>query len=111
MTASRSSDDEALDAFVAQLLETSFTPMTLVDSMTPHAAEGRSSPDAPPAPDVLRNLLRDVLPPLVASHSRHGVETATQVLDAATDSVCRDIYVVPPKPSRGRPRRRARGPH
>ena len=31
--------------------------MTLVNSMMAHAAQGRSSPDAPPIPDVLRNLL------------------------------------------------------
>ena len=111
MTAPRSADTEALDAFVEQLIETSFTLMTLVNGMMSQAAEGRSSPDAPPISDVLRSLLRDVLPPLLTSQSRDGVTAATQLLDAATEIVCRDIYIVPPQASRGRPRRRARGPH
>jgi len=89
MTAPRSADAEALDAFVEQLIETSFTLMTLANAIMTDAAERRSSPDAPPIPDVLRSLL----------------------LDAATKIVCRDIYIVPRRASRGPPRRRARGPH
>lgn len=105
-------DEDAIGAFVAQLLDTSFTLLTIVHEMARFAASGRSAPDAPPIPDVLRDLLCGVLPPLVATHSRAAVEQATAVLDAATDIVCEDIYTVsfdrpPARPAsaRRRPRR------
>lgn len=113
MTAPRSSDHEALDAFVAQLLETSFTLMTMVNEMTAFEASGHSAADAPPVPVVLSNLLRDVLAPLVAGGSRAAVVHATAVLAETTALVCRDIYVVNPDPRPRRPRsatRRSRRP-
>ena len=111
MTAPRSADDEALAAYVVQLLETAFTLMTMGDEMTLFAA-GRSAPDAPPVPVVLAGLLRDVLPPLVANRSRPAVEQATAVLGETTEIMSREIRFVAPE-SRRRPRppaRRARRP-
>ena len=107
-------DEDALGAFVAQLIETSFTLMTIVDEMTRFAASGRSAPDAPPIPDVLRDLLRGVLAPLVATHSQTAVEQARAVLQSTTDIVCEDIYTVPFDGPPARPasaRRSRRGPH
>ena len=108
------SDEDALGAFVAQLIETSFTLMTIVNEMRRFAASGRSAPDAPPIPDVLRDLLRGVLPPLVETYSRAAVEEATAVLGSATDIVCDDIYTVsfdgpPARPASAK--RRRRRPH
>ena len=108
------SDEDAVGAFVAQLIETSFTLMTIVDEMTRFAASGRSAPDAPPVPEVLRDLLRGVLAPLVATHSRAAVEQATAVLGSASDIVCEDIYTVSfdsPPARRASAQRRRRRPH
>ena len=108
------SDEDAVGAFVAELIETSFTLMTIVDEMARFAASGRSAPDAPPIPDVLRDLLRGVLTPLVATHSQTAVEQATAVLESTTDIVCEDIYTVSFDGSPARPasaQRRRRRPH
>jgi hypothetical protein len=96
-------DDDALDAFVDQLLQTSFALMTIVDSMMRYAAAGHSAPDAPPIPAVLSDLLRGVLPGLLTTHSREAVEHATAVLDGALEIVCDEIHFVSPEAS-SRPR-------
>jgi hypothetical protein len=107
-----SSEPDTLDAFVQQLVETSFTLMTIVEAMIRFHERGSSSADAPPIPDVLRDLLASALTPLSKRPGDEALTAATRVLGDATDLMCSDIYIVDP----GRvPRRerhtRQRGAH
>ncbi len=106
------SHPDALDAFVQQLVETSFTLITIVDAMVRFHERGSSSPDALPIPDALRDVLVSAFTPLSKRPGDEGLAAATQVLGDATDLMCSDIYIVDPSP---RPRRtqhaRTRGAH
>jgi hypothetical protein len=90
------SDLDALDAFVQQLVETSFTLMTIVDGMVRFYERGCSSADAPPIPDVLRDVVASALTPLSKRRGDEGLAAATRVLSEATDLICSDIYIVDP---------------
>ena len=106
------SDPDALDAFVQQLVETSFTLISIVEAMVRFHERGSSSADAPPIPDVLRDVLASAFTPL---HKRPGDEeltAATRVLGDATDLMCSDIYIVdPPRMARRERHTRTRGAH
>jgi len=93
MTSSR---PDTLDAFVQQLVETSFTLMTIVEGMVRFHERGCSSADAPPIPDVLRDVLASALTPLSNRAGNEGLTAATRVLGDATDLICSDIYIVDP---------------
>lgn len=106
------SDPDALDAFVQQLVETSFTLITIVEAMVRFHERGCSSADAPPIPDVLRDVLASALTPLSKRPGDGGLTTAAQVLSDATDLMCSDIYIADPSHGLRRERhRRTRGPH
>ena len=107
-----SSDPDTLDAFVQQLVETSFTLITIVEAMVRFHERGSSSADAPPIPDVLRDLVGSALTPLSKRPGGEALTAATRVLAAATDLICSDIYIVDPScvPRRQRPTR-TRGAH
>ena len=107
-----SSGPNTLDAFVQQLVETSFTLMTIVEGMVRFQQSGASSADAPPIPDVLRDLLASTLTPLSQRPGDEGLTAATRVLGHALDLICSDIYIVDPGnvPRRERHTRR-RGTH
>jgi hypothetical protein len=90
------SDPDALDAFVQQLVETSFALITIVEAMVRFAERGSSSADAPPIPDVLRDVLASAFTPLSRRPGDEGLTAATRVLSDATDLMCSDIYVVDP---------------
>ena len=105
-----SSGSDALDAFAQQLVETSFTLITIVEAMVRFHERGSSSADAPPIPDVLRDVLASALTPLSKRPGDEGLTAATRVLSDATDLMCSDIYIVDPSrvPTGGayaRPRR------
>ena len=106
------SGPDTLDAFVQQLVEASFTLITIVEAMVRFHERGSSSADAPPIPDVLRDVLASALTPLSKDPGDEGLTAATRVLGDATDLMCSDIYIVDPShmPRRER-RRRARGTH
>ena len=91
-----SSGPDTLDAFVQQLVETSFTLITIVEAMVRFHERGSSSADAPPIPDVLRDVLASALTPLSNHPGDEGLTAATRVLGAATDLMCSDIYIVDP---------------
>lgn len=91
-----SSDPNTLDAFVQQVVETSFTLISNVAAMAPFHERGSSSADAPPIPDVLRDLLASALIPLVQAPRRRRLTAATRMLGEATDLMCSDIYIVDP---------------
>jgi hypothetical protein len=93
MTPSRT---DTLDAFVQQLVETSFTLMTIVEGMVRFRESGASSADAPPIPDVLRDVLASTLTPLSKRPGDDGLTAATRVLGDALDLICSDIYIVDP---------------
>jgi hypothetical protein len=106
------SDPDALDAFVQQLVETSFTLITIVETMVRFHEHGSSSADAPPIPDVLRDVLASALTPLSKRPGDAGLAAATRVLGDATDLMCSDIYIVDPSRVARRERhRRTRGAH
>src|SRR3954452_20395342 len=96
------SDQDAVDAFVQQLVETSFTLITIMDSMVRFHERGLSSADAPPIPDVLRDVVASALTPLSKRPGAAGLPAAARLVRDATDLMCSDIYIV--DPSRG-PRR------
>jgi hypothetical protein len=106
------SDPDALDAFVQQLVETSLTLTTIVEAMVRFHERGFSSADAPPIPDVLREVLASAFTPLAERLGDEGLAGATRVLGDATDLMCSDIYIVDPcrEPRRER-RKRTRGGH
>jgi len=107
-----SSDPDALDAFVQQLVETSFTLITIVEAMVRFHERGSSSADAPPIPDALRDVLASAFTPLVERVGDEGLATASRVLGDATDLMCSDIYIVDPSRVARRERhRRTRGAH
>lgn len=107
-----SSGPDPLDAFVQQLVETSFTLITIVEAMARFHEGGSSSADAPPIPDVLRDVLASALTPLSKRPGNEGLAAATRVLGDATDLMCSDIYIVDPS-CVPRPERqtRTRGAH
>jgi hypothetical protein len=106
------SDPDALDAFVQQLVETSFTLITIVEAMARFHERGCSSADAPPIPDVLRDLVASALTPLSKRPGDEALTAATRVLGDATDLMCGDIYIVDPSRLPRRERRaRTRGAH
>src|SRR4051794_16833754 len=106
------SDPDALDAFVQQLVETSFTLTTIVEAMVRFREGGFSSADAPPIPDVLRDVLVSAFTPLSERPGDEALAAATRVLGDATDLMCNDIYIVDPSRVPRRERRaRMRGGH
>ena len=106
------SDPDALDAFIQQLVETSFTLITIVEAMVRFHERGSSSADVLPIPDVLRDVLASALTPLSKRRGDEGLAAATRVLGDATDLMCSDIYIVDPNRMPRRERRtRTRGAH
>lgn len=106
------SDPDALDAFVQQLVETSFTLITIMEAMVRFQERGLSSADAPPIPEVLRDLLASAFTPLSEQPGDEGLAAATRVLGDATELMCNDIYIVnPSRMSRRERRARTRGAH
>lgn len=106
------SDPDALDAFVQQLVETSFTLITIMEAMVRFQERGCSSADAPPIPDALRDVLTSAFTPLSECPGDEGLTAATRVLGDATDLMCSDIYIVDPSTMSRRERRaRTRGAH
>src|SRR5215217_7438112 len=105
------SEPDTLDAFVQQLVETSFTLITIVEGMVRFHERGSSSADAPPIPDVLRDVLASALTPLSKRSGDEALNAATRVLGDATDLMCSDIYIVDPRrvPRRERRMRTRRG--
>ena len=80
-----SSGPDTLDAFVEQLVETSFTLITIVEAMIRFHERGCSSADAPPIPDVLRDVLASALTPLSKRPGDEGLTAATRVLGDTTE--------------------------
>jgi hypothetical protein len=106
------SPPDALDAFVQQLVETSFTLITIVDAMVRFHERGASSADAPPIPDALRDVLASAFTPLSKRPGDEGLTAATRLLGDATELMCSDIYIVDPSRVTRRERhKRTRGAH
>jgi hypothetical protein len=102
----------ALDAFVQQLVETSFTLITIVETMVRFHEREATSADAPPIPDVLRDILTSAFSPLSKRPGDEGLTAATRILGDATDLMCSDIYIVDRSRTPRRERRtRTRGAH
>ncbi len=106
------SGPDTLGAFVQQLVETSFTLITIVEAMVRFYERGSSSADAPPIPDVLRDVLASAFTPLSERPGDEGLTAATRLLGDATELMCSDIYIVDPSHMpRGERRARTRGAH
>jgi hypothetical protein len=106
------SGPDMLDTFVQQLVETTFTLITIVEGMVRFHERGSASADAPPIPDVLRDVLASALTPLSKRPGDEGLTAAIRVLGDATDLMCSDIYIVDPSRVPHRERHtRTRGAH
>src|SRR5438270_13645389 len=84
----------AASALARSMVE-SFGQLGLIlGHMERYAAEGRSGPDAPPAPLVLLDLLGDVLRRLTEEHGAEDRATAAQMLSSATRIIGDELFIV-----------------
>ena len=85
----------AVDAF-AMAVMTSCAQLSLILSHMHRFAAAAS--DADPAgdsmPETLRKVLNDVLAPLAEEHAIEDLATAAQMLNAATDRIGEELFVV-----------------
>lgn len=103
------SDEDALVAYVAQLIRTTAALMGIVEHMARSVASGRSAPGAPPVDEVLSRLLRDVLgEPLAREHSRAAIERTASILAETAEIVGSELLLVPLDGPNPRPRRPSR---
>ncbi|MEA2185793.1 MAG: hypothetical protein QOK16_804 [Solirubrobacteraceae bacterium] len=103
------SDEDALAAYVAQLIRTTATLMGIVEHMTRSLASGRSAPGAPPVEEVLSRLLRDALGgPLAREHPRSAIERTSAILADTAEIVGSELLLVPLDGPYMRPRRPSR---
>jgi hypothetical protein len=89
------------------IAETLLDLASLSAQMLAHMArwEGRSSPDAPPPEQVFRQLLGDILTPVLESQPREAVDAAQGVLVKWVETIESEILLVEPS---GGPRERLR---
>lgn len=84
----------AVDA-LAMAIMNSFGQLSIILAhMHRYEAEGKSAPDAPPAPIALHGLLEDVLRDLAEEHAVEDIATAAQMLGSATQLIGDELFVV-----------------
>jgi hypothetical protein len=97
---------EALAELVGAVLECTAPVALIID----HMARAKAPAGVPPATDVLRSLLRDVLAPLETMLDADDLRTTTAVLQAAVPLIVDNLLLVPHDgpPARPRPPTRRR---
>jgi hypothetical protein len=81
---------DPLDMLVDAILQSYGQLALLLEHMLRAAGE-----ESEPIPDVLRQLLRDVLVPLAERRGDTDVAVAAELLAAATDAIGTELYLVP----------------
>jgi hypothetical protein len=71
-----------------------------------HMARSPGAPDVQSIVGVLRRLLLDVLAPRVERFAARDLATAAEIVDAATEAIVGDLYMVPHSRKRADSRRR-----
>jgi hypothetical protein len=89
----------AIDLLVDALMQSYGQLAMILDHMM-----RSEDPDGPPIPEVLANLLRDILEELNDAHGEEDVATAAQMLRNATELVG-DNVLLAPLPDLSDPRR------
>lgn len=83
---------EHINRFVEELVECGVQLGSILDHMYRHESE---FPGAPPPPIVLRNLVAGKLAPGLKGQKK-AVQKATTLLQQASETIARDIFVVEP---------------
>jgi hypothetical protein len=86
---------DVLDELTSQLLDCGGALSQIISHAVQWDAAGRSDPDAAPAPDVLRALIRDALGELAQHHARYELRRAASIIAEATTLICENIFLVP----------------
>jgi hypothetical protein len=68
----------------------------IISNMVQFDASGRSDPDAVPIPEAAHSLMRSVIEPTAAKHSKRDVRVAAKIVGQATAAMCEDIFTVDP---------------
>jgi hypothetical protein len=100
----RRDDPGALTELVGAVLECTAPVALIID----HMARAKAPAGVPPATDVLRSLLRDVLAPLETMLGEDDLRTTTAVLQAAVPLIVENLLLGPHDVSPSRPRSRTR---
>ena len=100
----RRDEPEALTELVGAVLECTAPVALIID----HMARAKAPAGVPPATDVLRSLLRDVLTPLETMLGTDDLRTTTAVLQAAVPLIVDNLLLVPHDMPAARPRPRTR---
>lgn len=90
---------DSLDELVDRLIECGGVLSQMVAHMVEFQESGRSAPDAPPIPDVLRTLVRESVRQIRRRHSKADIRTAAAIVDQVTDAICSEILFVPADPA------------
>jgi hypothetical protein len=88
---------DPLDELVEQLLSCGGVLSQMLAGMLEFDASGRSSPDAAPIPDTMRTLIRSVVTGVGKRYSKRDLRVAAAIVDQVTDSICEEIYYIPPE--------------
>jgi hypothetical protein len=84
----------AVDAFTLAVMTSCGQLSLIISHMHRFGAENGVPEDAEPVPAALHKLLRDVLRPLAEEHGVEDLAVAAQMLDAATQLVGDELFVV-----------------
>lgn len=94
MTNSTGGSAKDADALVTDLLSCSDVVRRILDHMTAFHAAGCSAPDAPPIGIVLREILKDVVKPVVERRRHSEVEIGRSILNEIAQAMCDEILLV-----------------
>lgn len=97
-TTRTASAPDSQDELVDRLIECGAVLSQMVAKMAESQASGRSAPDAPAIPDVLRTLVRESVWRIRRRHSKADIRTAAAIVDQVTDAICSEILFVPVDP-------------
>ncbi len=86
------------DELAIELLDCGGLLNQMIAQMLEFSQSGRSAPDAPPIPDVVRGLLREVIVDVSELHSESDLSTAVQIVRETVEGMVNDIFFIPPEP-------------
>lgn len=104
-------DQQALAMLVSQMMQTTGTLSLIVNHMAEWSSAERVPADSRRFDEVLAELLQDALEPLADRHTPGEIAAVAELLDAAQEMICEELYLVPRDPppcTRRRPPKRAR---
>ena len=86
-----------LDDLVDRLLDCGAVLSQIIATMVKFDESGRSSPVAAPIPETANALIRSVIGRVRERHSRRDIRVAASIVQAVTDAICEEIYIVAPE--------------